>query len=479
MANVDKNILNGKKHIHFIGIGGSGMYPLAQILHSKGYYLTGSDNNETETLDAVRKMGIPVYLGQRAENIEGADLIVHTAAIMADNPELIASNSSGVPVLERSELLGIVTSWYDNAVCVSGTHGKTTTTSMLTQILFEQGIDISAFIGGKLPCINGSGRAGTSDILTCEACEFVDTFLKLYPDVAVVLNIDADHLDYFKTVDNIISSFHKFCKNTTKAVIVNGDDKNSMKAVEGITGKEIITFGFSDKNDYYPENIIKISGMRTDFTLMKNGTKLCDLTINVPGQHNVLNAVAACAAAIYAGADISKIADGLSKFHGAKRRFEKIGEVNGITVADDYAHHPAEITVTLNAAKAMDYKRVWAVFQPFTFSRTAMLLNDFAKALSIADKVVLTEIMGSREKNTYHIYAKDLGEIIPGAVWFDNLMPDETAEQYHDRNFDEVCDYLEKSALPGDLIITLGCGDVYKVAKKLYKKLSENQKGGI
>ena len=212
MVIMNLNILNGKKHIHFIGIGGSGMYPLAQILHSWGYYLTGSDNNETETLEAVRKLGIPVMLGQRAENIAGADLIVHTAAIMADNPELIAARASGVPVLERSELLGIVTSKYDNAICICGTHGKTTTTSMAAQILFTAGVDLSAFIGGKLPCIGGSGIAGKSDIMVCESCEFVDTFLKLYPDVAVILNVDADHLDYFGTLENVIKSFHKFAE---------------------------------------------------------------------------------------------------------------------------------------------------------------------------------------------------------------------------------------------------------------------------
>ncbi|MEG0615320.1 MAG: UDP-N-acetylmuramate--L-alanine ligase [Oscillospiraceae bacterium] len=474
----DKNILNGKKHIHFIGIGGSGMYPLAQILHSQGYFLSGSDNNETETLDLVRKMGISVSLGQNAANILGADLIVHTAAIMADNPELIAAKQSGVPVLERSELLGIITSWYDNALCVSGTHGKTTTTSMLTQILVEQGIDISAFIGGKLPVIGGSGKSGTSDILTCEACEFVDTFLKLYPDIAIILNIDADHLDYFKTVDNIIKSFHKFCENATKAVIVNGDDENSMKAIEGISSsdKKIITFGFSSKNDYYPENITKINGMQTNFSLMKNGEKLCDLEIHVPGIHNVINAVAACVGAIYVGADVKKIADGLKNFYGAERRFEKIGTVGGVTIVDDYAHHPAEISVTLNAAKEMKFRRVWAVFQPFTFSRTAMLLNDFATALSVADKVVLTEIMGSREKNTYHIYAKDLGEKIENAVWFDNFSGGETAAEYHDRNFNEICEYLADNVKDGDLVITLGCGDVYKVAKKLYKMLSGGEK---
>lgn len=457
---MDKNILKDKKHIHFIGIGGSGMYPLAQILHSQGYYLTGSDNNETETLDAVRKMGIPVFVGQRAENIEGADLIVHTAAIMSDNPELIAAKASTVPVLERSELLGLVTTWYSDAICVCGTHGKTTTTSMLTQIFVEEGVDLSAVIGGKLPIIGGSGRAGKSDVMVCEACEFVDTFLKLSPDVAIVLNIDADHLDYFKTLENIISSFHKFCEKTTKAIIINGDDANSLKAIEGITGKEIITFGFEDKNDYYPI-ITKTVGMQTDFTLMYRDEKIIDLSIHVPGRHNVLNAVAAAAGALYSGVSPDGIALGLQGFRGAGRRFEKIDEVCGVTIVDDYAHHPAEVTVTLNAAKKLDFKRVWAVHQPFTYSRTAMLLDDFATALRIADRVVLTEIMGSREKNTYNIYSADLAKKIDGCEWFST--------------FEEVVDYIAENVSEGDLVITLGCGDVYKAAKMLAKKLHERE----
>ena len=205
---------------------GSGMYPLAQILHSQGYFITGSDNNETETLDAVRKMGIEVFIGQRAENISGADLIVHTAAIMEDNPELMAARASGVPVLERADLLGVITSRYENAVCVSGTHGKTTATSMITQILYTAGIDLSAYIGGKLPCIGGSGLAGKSDILVCESCEFEDHYLKLSPDISVILNIDADHLDYFGSLENIIASFRKFASNTSKLLIVNGSDAN-------------------------------------------------------------------------------------------------------------------------------------------------------------------------------------------------------------------------------------------------------------
>lgn len=438
------------------------MYPLAQILHAKGYYLTGSDNNETETLDAVRKMGIPVAFGQCAENIDGADLIVHTAAIMADNPELIAAKASGVPVLERSDLLGLVTTWYDNAVCVCGTHGKTTTTSMLTQMLVEEGIDISAVIGGKLPSIGGSGKAGKSDIMVCEACEFVDTFLKLSPDITIVLNIDADHLDYFKTLDNIIVSFRKFCVKTSKTIIINGEDANCMKAIEGITGKKIITFGFDSSNDYYPI-INKTSGMQTDFSLMYRDEKICNLTTHVPGLHNVLNAIAAAVAALNVGASIDGISLGLQTFRGAGRRFEKIAEINGVTIVDDYAHHPTEIRATLEAAKKLDFKRVWAVHQPFTYSRTKMLLDDFAKALQIADKTVLTEIMGSREKNTLNIYSKDLAEKIPEAVWFSA--------------FEEVAQYVAENAESGDLIITLGCGDVYKVAKMIAKLLNEKNGG--
>lgn len=468
---MNNSILEGKKHIHFIGIGGSGMYPLAQILHTKGFFLTGSDNNETETLDAVRKMGIPVFLGQRAENIEGADLIVHTAAIMNDNPELIASKASGVPVLERSELLGIVTSWYDNAICVSGTHGKTTTTSMITQILYTQNIDVSAFIGGKLPCIGGSGRAGESDILVCEACEFVDTFLKLYPDTSVILNIDEDHLDYFKNLENIIRSFRKFAEKTSKKLIVNADDANTMKAIEGIENKNIITFGTKDTCDYYPANIEKISGTETKYTLVHKGEVLTEVTLNVPGSHNILNSVAAAAAAHSAGAEPEFIAKGLSEFRGAKRRFEIIGKKNDITVADDYAHHPTELTATLNAAMQMGYKKVWAVFQPFTFSRTSILLDDFAKALSIPDRVILANIMGSREKNTYNIYTKDLADKIEGAVYFDK---DKTAVQTNEckqADFDRITEYIIENAEPGDLVITLGCGDGYKIAKSVIEKL--------
>ena len=453
-----ENFLIGKKHIHFIGIGGSGMFPLAQILHKQGYYLTGSDNNETETLKAVRNMGIPVFMGQRAENIEGADLIVHTAAIMADNPELIAAKASGVPVIERSVLLGLITSMYDNAVCVCGTHGKTTTTSMLTHIFLADGNDLTAVIGGKLKAIGGSGICGTSDTMVCEACEFVDTFLKLYPDTAVVLNIDCDHLDYFKTMENMKKSFTKFCSMTTKIIVYNGGDANTVEAVSAAETKaRLVTFGNSDKYDYYPANIEHRSDLNTEFEVWHKGELLGKAAIHVPGAHNVLNAVAAIAAAVENGCKFESAVKGLSEFHGAVRRFEKLAEVNGITFVDDYAHHPTEVRSLLETAKAMNFKRVWAVHQPFTYSRTATLLNEFADALKIADKVVLTEIMGSREKNTYNIYSKDLAEKIDGAVWFPT--------------FDEVADYVVRNAESGDLVITFGCGDVYKVGYLMIEKL--------
>ena len=452
----DKNILSGKKHIHFIGIGGSGMFPLAQILHQQGYNLTGSDNNETETLDLVRKMGIPVFMGQRAENIAGADLIVYSSAIMADNPELMAARESGAPVLERKDLLGLVTTWYDSAICFCGTHGKTTATSMAAQILHEWGNDFGCVIGGKLPIIGGSGRVGSSEIMVCEADEYVDTFLKLSPDIAVILNIDADHLEYFKTLENLKSSFTKFASKATKCVIYNGGDSNTRDAAEPIEGVEKITFGWEETNDYYPK-VLKREGLLTEFEIYYRGEKLFETELHIAGQHNILNALAAVAAARFVGVPNEICKRGIAAFRGALRRFEKIAEIGGVTICDDYGHHPTEIAATLRAAKELGFKRIIAVHQPFTYSRTYRLLDDFAEALMIADESVVTEIMGSREKNTYGIYASDLVAKTPNAT----LTP----------TFDECVEYLKGHVKAGDLVITLGCGDVYKVAKGLARAL--------
>ena len=459
--------LEGKQHIHMIGIGGSGMYPLAQVLHAKGYHLTGSDNNETDTLAAVRALGIPVTLGQRAENIEGADLVVYSAAIAKTNPERAAAEESGVEMMERSELLGIVSRWYNDAVCIAGTHGKTTTSSMLAQILFTAGIDLSAVIGGKLPAIGGSGRAGSSEVFVCEACEYVDTFLRLSPDIAVILNIDEDHMEYFKTLENLKHSFTEFAQKASRIVLYNGDDANTIDAVKNVTGKQMIRFGTSADCEWRAADIAHTAEQTTTFTVWHESEKLGTATLRVPGEHNVLNALSAIAAAHCVGLNFAQCQEGLLAFHGAKRRFDVHANVGGITVADDYGHHPAEIAATLKAAKAMPYRRVIAVHQPFTYSRTHRLLDDFADALQIADIVALTDIMGGREENTIGVYTRMLAEKIPDCIWFpqDESIPWTDERKY--KNFDDVCEAVCKIAQAGDLIITLGCGDVNKLSKQI------------
>ena len=460
MHEIDKQ-LKEVKRIHFIGIGGSGMCPLAEILHKEGYKLSGSDNNETDTLARIRSMGIPVAMGQRAENIEGAEMIIYTAALLKDNSELVAAKNSGIPTYERSKLLGAITRLYPNTICISGTHGKTTACSMLTQVLIEADFDPTAVIGGKLPLTGTNGMVGHSEHMVCEACEFVDTFLDLSPDIAVILNVDEDHLDYFKTFDNLKKSFTKFASMATKMIIYNGDDINTVETVlpaAETSGKPLITFGLNDGNNYRAENV-DIKNEFASFDLIRYEENLGRVTLGIPGKHHIYNALAVIASAMESGVEFKKCVKGISDFHGAGRRFEILAQINGITIADDYAHHPKELEVTLETAMKMGYNRVWAVFQPFTYSRTSILFDEFVRVLKIPDKCIMTEIMGSREVNTYNIYTSQLAEKIPGSVWFNT--------------FDEVAEYAVKNAESGDLIITLGCGDIHKAAKIMIKNLNE------
>ena len=450
------HLLDNIKRIHFIGIGGSGMCPLAEILHSEGFILSGSDANEGETLDRIRSYGIPVYMGHRAENIEGAELIVYTAAVKQDNPELVAAAEKGIPAIERSVMLGIVTRRYKRSIAVAGTHGKTSTTAMLSQTLIGSGFDPSAIIGGKLPFLGGNSYVGQSDIIVCEACEYVDTFLELNPYISIITNSDADHLDYFKTLDNIKKSFNKFCHLTTGLIIYNGDDENILDAVEDVT-LPMITFGFRKTNDYYAVNLRDIKGAYKKFDLMHKGEKLCEIDLMVPGRHNIYNALACAACAHYLGATPEQIAENLGKFTGVHRRFEILGSPRGITVADDFAHHPTELTATLSAAMEMGFRKVWAVFQPHTFSRTALLLDDFAKALSIPDVAIISEILPVRETNTYNIYNTDLGAKVEDSVCIDT--------------FEDITQYIVEHAQEDDLVITLGGGNVYMCANMILKAL--------
>ena len=451
----DKIIENARK-IHMIGIGGSGMCPLAEILHSKGYELTGSDVNESDPLKRVKALGVKVFMGHNAENIRGADLIVYSAAINSQNPELQEAAKLGIPTMERSKLLGAITRKFDRVIGVAGTHGKTTTTSCLTQVLVMANADPTAVIGGRLPLINANGIAGKSEFMVCESCEFVDTFLQLSPDMAVLLNIDNDHLDYFKTMDNLVASFKKFV-DMSKVAVVNGDDELAMKTVDGYDG-EIITFGLYENNDYFATNI-KRGTFGFEYTINHKGQPLFDLTLSVPGKHNVLNTLSVVAACRYYGISDNDIKRGIEAFGGAGRRFEKLGEWNKITLVDDYAHHPTEIAATLNAAKQLHFNRVIAVFQPFTFSRTELLKNEFIEALSIADKVVLTPIMGSREVNTTGISSEDLAKGLNDCTCVGDL--------------NEAAEVTVNMAKQGDIIITMGGGDIYKSAYIMREKLSK------
>lgn len=453
------HLLDKAQKLHFMGIGGSGMCPLAEILLAEGKTITGSDvDAESDTVKRMMALGAQVVIGQKAGNAGDADLVVYSAAIQKDNPELVDAIERGIPTVERSILLGALCRRYDRTIAVCGTHGKTTTTSMITQILVEAELDPNIIIGGKLPLIDGNGRAGKSDLMVCEACEYVDTFLQITPAVAVILNIDADHLEYFGSVDGIVKSFRQFVAQTSQLVIVNGDDPDSMRAVEG-TDKPVVTYGLNESNKFTAVNIDTDSASHWAFDILKDGEFFCHTRLRVPGHHNVLNALAAAAAADYAGASPEQIASGLESFGGAKRRYDVHIVKNGITVADDYAHHPTEIKAILSACKEMSFRKVWAVFQPFTYTRTRDHMQEFADVLSIADEVLLTEIMAAREVDDLGVNSSQLQALIPGAKLFSSMQ--------------ELGEYAVANAQEGDLIITMGCGDIYKCAKLMANILSK------
>lgn len=457
MRNLE-NILSSAKNIHFIGIGGSGMCPMAEILMDKGYNITGSDNYISDTLQRLIDKGMKVYTEHAAANVNKAELVVYSAAIKEDNVERAEAAKRRIPCIERSVMLGLLCEKYKNTVAVSGTHGKTTTTAMITQILTMAKKDPSAIIGGKLPAINGNSRTGKSDTIVCEACEYVDSFLKITPSIAVITNVEADHLDYFGNLENVINSFNKFAKKATELIVINGEDENSVLATKNVAAP-VVTFGESKDNTYYAENISEENVAFPRFDLMKSGEKLAAIKLSVPGKYNVYNALAAATVADCLGVAPEDIAKALGEFTGVHRRFEVLGQPDGITVADDFAHHPTEITSVLTAAKKMGFKRVIAVFQPHTFSRTVAFLNEFAKSLSIADITVLSEILAVREVNTYNIKSEDLAVKLENCICL--------------RTFEEITDCIEKIAKPGDLVLTMGGGNVYVCANMILKRLTE------
>lgn len=453
----DEYLVPGRKG-YLIGIGGVSMAPLAESLHDMGLSVTGSDMQESDKVEELRGRGICVNIGHHAENIlPEYEFIVRTAAVRDDNPEILAARAMGIPVFERTQAWGSIMKDYKNALCISGTHGKTTTTSMCTHILMAAQKDPTVMIGGTLPLLQAGHRIGRGDTIIMESCEYYDSFLSFYPTIAVILDIEADHLDYFLNLDAIKASFRSFAAlvpQKTGWVVANADDENTMDALRGLD-RRIITFGLDKKADVYAANIEQ-SGARTEFDIWYNKEEFAHLAINVPGIHNVKNALAAAAAAICLGINATAVTYGLSAFYGANRRFEFKGKYNGADVYDDYAHHPGELRALLDAVEPLGYKRVICVFQPHTYTRTSAFFSDFVEQLKRPDLTYLAEIYAARESNVLGISSADLAKQIPNALFVPT--------------FEEMEKSLRFTAAPGDIILTVGAGDVYRIGEELVGK---------
>ena len=441
--------------VYFIGIGGSGMIALASLAIDKGISVIGSDISSSEKLDNLLSRGAKVYFEHSEKNINEnkIDLVVYSGAIKKDNPEIIAAKNKKIKCISRSEYLGMFMSDFKNSVAVSGSHGKTTTTSMITNILIDSQKDPTSIIGAFFSKINGNSILGKSDIAVCEACEYLDSFLDLDPKIGVILNIDNDHLDYFKTLENEKKSFSEFASKCDK-VIINCDDKNSLEVSKNLS--DVIKFGIDNDADFSASNIDIDKNGYPSFDLFFNKKRIFNIKLKIPGKHNIYNALASIAVCKQLEVSFENIKKSLEEFSGAERRFTFWGSFNNISIFDDFAHHPTEIEATLKSAKNMKFNKIWLVFQPHTFSRTYLLLDDLANSLSIADNVILTDILPVRETNIYGISSNDLAKKIKGSKVI--------------KDFDEIADYLKQNVEPGDMILTMGGGNIYKCTDIIYKK---------
>lgn len=455
MADFEKYLKPGMSG-HLIGIGGVSMSPLAEVLAGMGLIIDGSDISESEKTAHLRSLGITVAIGHSAKNVSpDIDFVIRTAAVHDENPEVAEARAHGIPVFERAQAWGAIMKDYDKALCISGTHGKTTTTSMCTHILMAAEKDPTVMIGGTLPLLKAGHRVGGGDTIVMESCEYHDSFLSFWPTVAVVLDIEADHLDYFKDLEDVKHSFREFAARVPEDgfIVANLDDANTMDALAPL-GRKLLTFGLSEQADVCAKNIRRI-GASSEFDIYYKGRKFAGVTLHVPGIHNVKNALAATAACICLGARPAAVKYGLAGFTGAGRRFEFKGKYNGADVYDDYAHHPGELKALLDAVEPLGYNRTIVVFQPHTYSRTAALFDDFVTQLSRPDVTYLAEIYAARETNTLGISSADLAAKIDGSLFFST--------------FEEIENSLRAAARPGDIILTVGAGDVYKIGENLIK----------
>ena len=446
-------------HIYFIGIGGISMSGLAEILLEEGFTVSGSDKSGSDLTETLISHGATVYYGQKTENLTSAiDLVVYTSAIHPDNPEYVAMKQLNLPSMSRAELLGQLMKNYKLPIAVSGTHGKTTTTSMISEVLMASGADPTLSIGGILKSIDCNVRIGKSDYFVTEACEYTNSFLSFFPKIGLILNIDADHLDFFKDINDIRNSFHRFARLLPKdgTLIINGDIINIEEITSDLECK-IVTYGSSPSCDYYPTGITYDEFARATFTMHKASGAVETFTLGVAGEHNVYNALACLALTDLLGIDHTTAKRALFNFGGTERRFEYKGMLGGITIIDDYAHHPTEITATLRAAANYPHQTLWCVFQPHTYTRTKSLMKEFAAALRLADKVILADIYAARETDTLGISSQTLQQEI--------LALGGTC--YYFPSFDEIENFILENCMNDDLLITMGAGDIVKVGENL------------
>ena len=450
------------KHIHLIGIGGVSMSGIAEILHACGFIVTGSDASQSENTDRLIKNHIPVKIGHDLENLEKANLVVFSAAIKKDDVELVRAKELNIPMIERGTFLGILTKSFKNTICVSGTHGKTTTTSMISLCFLQAGRDPSIQVGAYLKQLDANYRVGKSDYFIIEACEYVESYLKLFPKVEVILNIDNDHLDYFGSLENIVTSFSNYIKLIPDdgLLVINWDDDNCRKIAK-YTNAKVLTYGIKNENaNFVARNIVFNNNGFPTFDVYYNNTFYKTITLSIPGMHNVMNALACIAVCYNYGLEREDIKNALLKYTGAHRRFEYKGSFNDVNVYDDYGHHPTEIIATSNALKQKKYNKSWVIFQPHTYSRTKNLLNDFAKALINFDNIIVTDIYAARESNTYNISSKDLVDRITSLG----------RKALYIQDFGEIVKYVKENAKPGDIVLTLGAGTVTNIGPMLVEQ---------